>query len=110
MAMLTVDSIKRTAPGSRFRPTHCCMDKGYDDRALRLGLKLRNIQAHVRRRGQDPLVGRYKGKPRRWVVERTNGWHNRFRALLISWERKSELYVGLCQLANALIAFRTAIS
>ncbi|MGQ2825001.1 IS5/IS1182 family transposase, partial [Leptospira kirschneri] len=37
----------------------------------------------------------YKGKPRRWVVERTNSWHNnRFRAILIRWERKSENYLA----------------
>ena len=79
-------------------------------RALRVGFKLRNIEAHIRPRGEAPLVGRYKGKPRRCVVGRTNGWHNRFRAPLVSWERKSEHYVALCQLANALIAFRTSIS
>ena len=86
------------------------MDKGYDDRALRIGFDLRNIEAHIRRRGEPALVGRYKGKARRWVVGRTNGWHNRFRALLVSWERKADHYVGLCHLANALIAYRTAFS
>ncbi|EMK15608.1 transposase DDE domain protein, partial [Leptospira kirschneri serovar Bim str. PUO 1247] len=51
--------------------------------------KRRNIQSHIRKKGEKPLIGKYKGKPRRWVVERTNSWHNRFRAILIRWERKS---------------------
>ncbi len=108
MALRTIDSVKAVAPSNRFRPAHCCMDKGNDDHALRVGFKLRGIKAHIRRRGEAPLLGRYKGKARRWVVERTNGWHNRFRALLVSWERKSEHYAALCHLANAIIAFRTA--
>ncbi|EMY15739.1 transposase DDE domain protein [Leptospira weilii str. Ecochallenge] len=55
-------------------------------------IKRRNIRPHIRKKGEKPLIGKYKGKPRRWVVERTNSWHNRFRAILIRWERK-----GQCQ-------------
>jgi hypothetical protein len=39
-----------------------------------------------------------RGRPRRWVVERANSWHNNFRALPIRWETK----------ACALIAYRAA--
>ncbi|EMN47836.1 hypothetical protein LEP1GSC088_1742 [Leptospira interrogans str. L1207] len=28
-------------------------------------------------KSKKPLIGKYKGKLRRWVVERTNSWHNR---------------------------------
>ena len=109
MALRTIDSIKQVAPTRRYRPANCCLDKGYDDRALRVALSLRRIKHHVRRRGEQPLVGKFKGKARRWVVERTNSWHNRFRALLISWERRAENYAALCHLANAIIAYRTAL-
>ncbi|OQM29631.1 hypothetical protein DV38_12215 [Leptospira interrogans] len=37
----------------------------------------RNIRSHIRKKSEKPLIGKYKGKPRRWVVERTNSWHNR---------------------------------
>jgi transposase len=50
-----------------------------------------------------------RGRPRRWVVERTNAWHNRFRGLLIRWERRGELYQGLLHLACGLIAFAQAM-
>ncbi|EJO71389.1 transposase for insertion sequence element IS402 family protein [Leptospira kirschneri serovar Cynopteri str. 3522 CT] len=67
--------------------------------------KRRNIQSHIRKKGEKPLIGKYKGKPRRWVVERTNSWHNRFRAILIRWERKSENYLASLYLASSIIAF-----
>jgi transposase len=49
-----------------------------------------------------------RGRPRRWVVERTNAWHNRFRGLLIRWERKGDNYLALVHLACGLIAFAQA--
>jgi transposase len=52
--------------------------------------------------------GGARGKPRRWVVERTNAWHNRFRGLLIRWERKAENYLALVRLACGLIAWQQA--
>ncbi|EJO68040.1 transposase for insertion sequence element IS402 family protein [Leptospira kirschneri serovar Grippotyphosa str. RM52] len=67
--------------------------------------KRRNIQSHIRKKGEKPLIGKYKGKPRRWVVERANSWHNRFRAILIRWERKSENYLASLYLASSIIAF-----
>jgi hypothetical protein len=52
-----------------------------------------------------PRKGR-KHPARRWVVERTNSWHNRFRALKIRWEKKSENYEALVQFACAIITTR----
>jgi len=54
-------------------------------------------------------VGCEKGRPRRWVVERTNSWHNNFRALRIRWERRAENYQALVEMACALIAYRAAV-
>ncbi len=54
------------------------------------------------------MVGCIRGKPRRWVVERTNAWHNQFRGLLIRWERIADNYLALVQIACALIAFKAA--
>ena len=33
-----------------------------------------------------------KYRARRWVVERTHSWMNRFRRLLIRWEKKEDNY------------------
>jgi hypothetical protein len=45
-------------------------------------------------------------KARRWVVERTQSWVNRYRGLLIRWCRKAENYLGLLHFACALITYR----
>ncbi len=72
---------------------HFCADKGYDyDEVYRVAQRLgyRVHIAHRRRRGEPlppPVTGR-RHPARRWVVERTNSWHNRFRALKIRWEKK----------------------
>ncbi|EMY14766.1 transposase DDE domain protein [Leptospira weilii str. Ecochallenge] len=57
-------------------------------------IKRRNIRPHIRKKGEKPLIGKYKGKPRRWVVERTNSWHNRFRAIFDSLGKKSRKLSG----------------
>jgi transposase len=47
------------------------------------------------------------GQARRWKVERTQAWHDRFRRLVVNWEHTpASRYAFMC-LANALIAYRT---
>ena len=41
--------------------------------------------------------------PRRWVVERSFGWKNRFRRLVRDYERLAETVVGLHFLAFATL-------
>jgi hypothetical protein len=59
--------------------------------------------------GEPPMVGVVHGKPRRWVVERTGAWLNRFRCLLVRWERRAENFLGLLHLGCALIAYQQAL-
>ena len=47
-------------------------------------------------------------KARRWVIERTHSWTNRFRALLIRWNKKPQNYLGLLHFAFALMAYRAS--
>ena len=90
------------------RPKNLCLDKGYDYEDCEREVRERGIRPHIRRRGEPPLLGVVNGKPRRWVVERTNSWHNRYRGLLVRWERKGENYLALLQLACGLIAYGQA--
>ena len=103
----TLDAIVLRGPRGPRRPKHLCLDKGFDYRDTEREVRRRGIRPHIRRRGEPPLIGRVHGRPRRWVVERTNSWHNQFRALLIRWERKGSHYEALCDLACPLIAYRT---
>ena len=44
--------------------------------------------------------------PWRWVVEVCHSWFNRFRRLLVRWEKKAANYLGFVQLAATLIIYR----
>jgi len=91
---------------------HFCADKGYDyDEARQVAQRLgyRVHIGHRRRRGEPeppPVPKSRRHPPRRWVIERTNSWHNRFRALKIRWEKKPENYLALVHFACAIITFR----
>jgi len=108
MVGATLDAVPlRVGRGIR-RPRHLCLDKGYDFREPEAEARARRVIPHIRRRFEPPLVGCVRGKPRRWVVERTNSWHNRYRGLLVRWERKAANYLALLLLACALIALQQA--
>ena len=47
-------------------------------------------------------------RARRWPVERTHSWMNRFRRILVRWEKKVDNYVGFVHLVCAFIAFKQA--
>ena len=106
MAGETLDNVAMRAPRGPRRPKHLCLDKGYDYADTEKEVRDRGVTPHIRRRGEKPMLGCVYGVARRWVVERTNSWHNRFRALLIRWENYADRYLALCELASALIVFR----
>lgn len=65
---------------------HLCLDKGYQSAALKdLVESVFQYTAHVRSRGEEAKSKSQKRgeRPRRWVVERTHSWFNRFRAILV---------------------------
>ena len=102
----TLDSVVLHAPRGPRRPRHLCLDKGYFFRDCDAIVRSRGITPHIRRKGEPPLLGRVRGRPRRWVVERSASWCNRYRALLVRWERKAVNYLALFHLACALIALQ----
>jgi putative transposase len=108
MAGATLDAVVLRAPRGPRRPANLCLDKGYDYADTEREVRDRGVVPHIRRRGEKPLIGCVRGKPRRWVVERTNSWHNLFRGLIIRYERKGTNYLALLHLASGLIAFQQA--
>lgn len=108
VAEQTIDAVVIRAPNGPRRPRNLCLDKGYDFVDVEHAIRARRIVPHIRRRG-EPRGKCKRGQSRRWVVERTNSWHNRFRALLIRWERKGTNYLGLLHLGCAMIAFQQAM-
>lgn len=87
-----------------------CLDKGYDFNEVREILREFAFTAHIRARGEEAqAIKREAGfRARRWVVERTHSWMNRFRAILIRWEKKARNYLALLHLACAYITFKQA--
>ncbi|NOJ29030.1 MAG: hypothetical protein DA328_02560 [Nitrososphaeraceae archaeon] len=63
---------------------------------------------HIRHRREEKVLYR-KHRVRRWVVERTNSWNNRFRKLFTRYEKKDENYLDLVKLANSIIVYRRLI-
>lgn len=101
--------VKRPEPSAE-KPQGMCLDKGYDYQEVRATLEEFGFTAHIRSRGEEAreLAAEAGKRARRWVVERTHSWMNRFRRILVRWEKKSENYVALLHFACALIAFRAA--
>jgi len=89
-------------------PQHMCLDKGYDYPEIHDLLTEFGYTAHIRSRGEEKQDKvRIPGyRARRWVVERTHSWLNRFRRLLIRWEKKVENYLAMLHFACAWITFR----
>jgi transposase len=55
-------------------------------------------------------ISKHKKYPaRRWVVERINSWHNKFRKLFTLYEKKAENYLGLVQSSCCTIIYRKLI-
>jgi putative transposase len=110
-AIKTLDSIviKRPIKKKKKKKQNLCLDRGYDAHEIECEVVKRGYIPHIRRRGEKKKKKMHREKKRRrrrWVVERTNSWHNRFRKLLIRYEKKSENYLGLVQLACCMIIYR----
>ena len=94
----------------RHKKQHLCLDKGYDYPSVDELVWAWGYTGHISRRG-DKKSKRKKipgYRARRWVVERTHAWFNRFRRLLIRWEKKEANYVAMLHFACAYVTFRAA--
>ena len=65
-------------------------------------------QPHIRRIGEETLdnLGEKSNPARRWVVERTLSWLSRCRGLLVRYDKRASNFLGLLQLACALLWYR----
>lgn len=98
---LVLDAAVIVQPGKNV--AYLYADKGYDGEPA---------QQEIVSRGYVPRVCRKKprrGRPwknRRWVVEVTHSWFNRFRKLLVRYEKLADSYEALLHLAAAIICWR----
>ena len=107
----TVDSLPVPRPvPSPETPQGMCLDKGYDFGEVRRTLDEFGFTAHIRSRGEEAQAIKKEAgfKARRWVVERTHSWLNRFRRILVRWDKSPANYIAFLHFACALIALRAA--
>ena len=87
---------------------HLCADRGYAGEPAKTAMIERGYVPPVRPRGEEKSAKernpRYRA--RRWVVERLHSWLNRFRKLVVRYEKKAESYEGLLEIACAIIVFQ----
>ena len=99
------------APAAEGAARHRCLDRGDDYAACREAAASRGYTPHIPPRASDaqplPPPGHpERHPPRRWVVEAAHSWFNRFRRLLVRWEKQATNYLGFAPLAAILIVYR----
>ena len=81
------------------------LDRGYDSGVTRTELGRRGLLACISKRGAPaPLQA-----TARWVVERTNAWHNSFKKLAWCTERRGAVLRFYLALVNTVIIVRRLI-
>lgn len=105
----TLDAVVIERPSVEEGPQHLCADAGYEGKPALQSITDRYYTPHVRSRGEEKTERQEGKKPRRWVVEVTASWLNRFRKLLVRFEKKADNYLALLHFACALITWRKII-
>lgn len=85
-----------------------CADAGFTGEEPRKIMVKAGYTPHVRPRGEEKQekVKNPLFKARRWVVEACHSWFNRFRKLVIRYEKLDSSNLALTHLAAAIIALR----
>jgi putative transposase len=113
VAISVLDNIVVKRPSSKINKEkqNLCLDKGYDFREIENSVINKGYLPHIPHRGEQTITNgsNYNHTKRRWVVERTNSWHNRFRKLLVRYEKKIENYFALVCLGCCILIYRRII-
>jgi putative transposase len=88
------------------------MDAGYVGCDALVTTRRHGYQQNLKSRKQETeeKVRTPGHKARRWVVERTHSWLNRFRKLLVSFEKTEQSFIALLSLAAAMICWRQTVT
>ena len=106
-AVLDAIVVERPDPPER-RNKHLCADAGYTGAPALRVIEAHGYIPHVRGRGEEAAAKKRDPtkRARRWIVEVAHSWFNRFRKLLVRYEKLERSFLGLNHLAAAIIAFR----
>lgn len=105
-------------------PQNLCVDNGYKGKPTEKVAAERSYILHRPAETKKPKRPKGKAKKtkkpkaeilrdankeaRRWVVEVAHSWINRFRRLLVRWEKKTQNYLSMLYFACAIICWRKA--
>lgn len=99
----TLDTLTGLGPLPEHVTVH--LDRGYDSTKTRTELATRGLHTDIAERGKPAPVTAGK----RWVVERTNAWHNAFKKLAWCTERRARVIGFWIAMANVIIIVRRLI-
>lgn len=90
------------------RSKHLCADAGYRGAPAERLMERAGYIPHVQSRDREAKeLRRHPHKrARRWIVEVAHSWFNRFRKLLVRYEKLERSFLALNHLAAAIIVFR----
>jgi putative transposase len=112
-AISVLDNIVVKRPSYKMCKTkqNLCLDKRYDFQEIKDDVIKEGYLPHIPHRGEQSITkgGNHHSKRRRWIVERTNRWHDRFRKLLVRYEKKIENYFALVCLGCGILIYRRII-
>ncbi len=81
------------------------LDRGYDSKATREKLEVRGLMGVIAQRGKPAPLQAAK----RWVVERTNSWHNAHKKLVWCTERRGQVIDFWVAFSDVVIIVRRLI-
>ena len=89
---------------------YLCGDKAYDSDELRKLIRDYGLKQKITKRGLDQEYQTKKSfkKARRWVVERTFSWINKFGKARVRTDKKAQNYIGILHFVAAYICFRAS--
>ena len=99
----TLDTLEVLGPLPEQMSVH--LDRGYDSETTRQKLKIRNMTSMISEKGKPAPLQAAK----RWVVERTNSWHNAHKKLLWCTERRGPVIDFWIAFSEVVIIVRRLI-
>lgn len=87
------------------------LDRGYRQRATLELVSVFGYIAVVEARNEEAarLTSATAEPAKRWIVERTISWLNRYRRLLVRWDKRPDSYLAFLQIACAHITWRNTL-
>ena len=99
----TLDTLEALGPLPDRRSVH--LDRGYDSAATREKLEARGLTPEISQKGKPAPMAATK----RWVIERTNSWHNAHKKLVWCTERRGRVIDFWIAFSDVVIIVRRLI-